>query len=826
MKHFIVHSHWEKDWIPNHVQARVDRMPWAAYTSKSNIKQQAKSGDVVWMVTEDPDKHGMPCICARLVLSKVLQHNRETDTYDRRYEQYTVQLLADRAYSDYCDPSLECPLVTVLGFWRQSPKQMCMISSVQSTGVDVVKELEGLWKKYRRPLQHHDVTQIGTSVSRPGIVEKATRESGMSLTLIEKIATRYAVGLEAGRVIRSGDFVTIRPKHVMTHDNTGAVMPKFRSIVGEGGRIADPHQPVFAIDHDIQNKTPENLAKYARIEAFAREQGVDFYPAGTGISHQIMIEQGYVVPGAMVVGSDSHSNMYGAMSALGTPVVRTDAAAIWARGKTWWQVPPIARVVLTGKLQPGVTGKDAIIALCGLFNNDEVLNHAVEFVGPGVAELSMSHRMSMANMTTEWGALAGVFPFDEVLRGFLIERAEYFVRGDRPGVRHPGSLGSFARKDVERWWDERLEADEGATYAVEIELDLSTVVPHVSGPNHVKTMTSLPEIEARRVSIQKAYLVSCTNARLEDFAEAAAAARGKTVAEGVEFYIAAASANIQSDAERLGYWKDLVDAGARPLPPGCGPCIGLGTGLVEAGEVAISATNRNFKGRMGSKDAEVYLGSPAVVAASAVAGYICSPMRFEPMRVKISIRSEPAADVQPGGMEIIPGFPDKVVGRALLLDADNLNTDGIYAGKWTYKDDMTPGQMAEVTFENYDPRFNGLYHGGDVIVSGRNFGTGSSREQAATALKHKGVPCVIAVSFSQTYKRNAFNNGFPVFECPALVAWLRQRFGGGDDPTIIGPEIEIDFASSQIRVPGEGESFPFAPLSTVAQELVVKGGVV
>jgi len=234
----------------------------------------------------------------------------------------------------------------------------------------------------------------------------------MGLTLVEKIATRHADGLAPGTVVRSGDFISIRPRHVMTHDNTGAVIPKFKQIGAT--TIADAAQPVFAIDHDIQNVTPKNLEKYANIEAFAHEHGIDFYPPGTGISHQVMVEQGYVVPGAMVVASDSHSNLYGAAAALGTPVVRTDAASIWATGVTWWQVPPVAKVLLKGSLTPGVVGKDVIIALCGLFNKDEVLNHAVEFVGDGVANLPMSARMTIANMTTEWGALAGVFPFDEV----------------------------------------------------------------------------------------------------------------------------------------------------------------------------------------------------------------------------------------------------------------------------------------------------------------------------------------------------------------------------------------------------------------------------
>jgi len=786
----------------------------------------------------------------------------------------------------------------------------------------------------------------------------------MGLTLVEKIATRYAVGLKPDQAARSGQIIRIRPKHVMTHDNTAAVIPKFKSIfeTGEEGgagvspAITHPHQPVFAIDHDIQNKTPENLGKYAKIEAFAREHGVDFYPAGTGISHQVMVEQGYAIPGALIVGSDSHSNLYGGVGALGTPVVRTDAACIWATGQTWWRVPPVARCVLSGRLKPGVVGKDVIIALCGLFNNDEVLNHAVEFVGEGARALSMDQRLSIANMTTEWGALAGVFPFDETLRDYLCARADYFGEGRRPGERREGSLGGYTREDVDRWWESaggtasqtvspddrrtdsksvpprdtgqgpvplhgaRLDSDPDAEYAIELELDLSTVIPHVSGPNEVKTMHSLPEMEERHVPIQKAYLLSCVNARFEDLAEAADVVRGKRVAEGVEFYVAAASSDVQARAEQSGHWQTLVDAGAIPLPSGCGPCIGLGTGLVEDGEVAISATNRNFKGRMGSRDAEVYLGSPGVVAASAIAGHICAPTRFECTEARISVRpglggqssdeprhaSELPAAHQPTGSgvqagagsslataspagrdarptssagsqaDIIQGFPESITGRCLLLPKDNMNTDGIYAGKWTYRDDLTPEQMAEVTFENYDPGFNEIYQPGDVIVSGRNFGTGSSREQAATALKLKGVPCVIAASFSETYRRNAFNNGFLCIECPDLIDHLAETLGLGqvvlrtqgagastrlpsgatpdpdetvDSPlTLVGPSLDIDFRASMVRVralaprPGPHTTehadrteppsvatepvaqFPFPPLSTVAQELVVAGG--
>lgn len=660
----------------------------------------------------------------------------------------------------------------------------------------------------------------------------------MPLTLVEKLATRHAEGLRPGEAANSGDFILIRPRHVMTHDNTGAVIPKFREIFKSAGlppKIHDPHQPVFAIDHDIQNTTPENLGKYAKIESFANEHGVDFYPAGTGISHQVMVEQGYVRPGSMVVGSDSHSNLYGALACLGSPVVRTDAASLWATGTTWWQVPPVARVVLKGSLRPGVVGKDVIVALCGIFNKDEVLNHAVEFAGEGIAALSIDQRMSIANMSTEWGALAGVFPFDERLREYLLKLAGSFAAPGRPGIRRPGSRSGYTRAEVEAWWNDRstLSADSGASYAVELEIDLSSIVPHVSGPNDVKTMTSLPEIEARHVKINKAWLMSCVNGRLEDLAVAADAVRGKHVAPGVEFYVAAASATIQRDAEKLGHWKALMDAGAIELPPGCGTCIGLGRGTIKAGEVGISATNRNFEGRMGDKNGLVYLGSPAVVAASAVAGHICSPTKFTPTTIASSIKaaapnaSKPAAQSGAKSFEVITGFPAVVRGRTWFLDKDNLNTDGIYAGKHTYNDSMTSEQMAAVIFENYDADFRTRAKPGDVVIGGLNFGTGSSREQAATALKHFGIPCVIAASFSETYKRNAFNNGFVVFECPALVSYIRSlKAAPAGTRTIDAGAIEIDFTKGTLTLShaGTSRSFSFPALSRVAQELVVVGG--
>src|SRR5215469_10562103 len=666
--------------------------------------------------------------------------------------------------------------------------------------------------------QHREGWRTGTrSASARRHPEPAKEVSAtMPQTIVEKLAQAH-LAEGPSRPLRTGDFVSIRPRYVMTHDNTSAVMSKFKGIGAK--KIHDPRQVVFTLDHDIQNKDEANQKKYRSIEAFGKEHGVDFYPAGSGIGHQIMVERGYVVPGSFVVASDSHSNMYGALGAVGTPIVRTDAAAVWATGEFWWQIPRSVEVTLEGKLPEGATGKDVIITLCGLYNHDEVLNAAIEFTGPGVASLSMDARFSISNMSTEWGPIVGWFPVDEVTVAYLRRISD---RLKAHGIER------FSKVDIQKWATNPPQPDRGATYAAKITLDLAQVTPHISGPDTVQVMQSLAQMERKRVAIQRAYLISCVNSRLEDLEAAARVLKGKKIAPSVKFYLSAASKWVQDEAEKRGIWQVLTEAGAHPLPAGCGPCIGLGVGLLEKGEVGISATNRNFKGRMGSRDAQCYLASPEVVAASAVAGYICGPHQFgdrNPERHYTELATNGSAG--PEKVEILEGFPDRVRGRLVFMPQDNVNTDAIYGKDYTYRDDMTKEMMAKVVMENYDPQFAGRTEAGDVIVGGFNFGTGSSREQAVTCLKAKGIPMVIAASFSQTYLRNAYNNGFLCVAVPELVKRLRQQFAApiaAKEKTIIhGDAIDIDFTSSVIT--WCGERFTFPALGSVPKSLVIAEGV-
>lgn len=227
----------------------------------------------------------------------------------------------------------------------------------------------------------------------------------LAQTLTEKIVQRHATGLPEGKLVRSGDYITFRPQHCMTHDNTSPVSQKFKSMGAT--KVQKPEQIVICLDHNIQDTSPSNLKKYDQVKAFAAQHGLSFFPAGRGIGHQIVVEEGFAWPGTMVVASDSHAVHYGALGCLGTPVVRTDASAIWALSQTWWQVPPVARVNFLGTLPPGVRGKDVITALCGLFK-DDVLNHSIEFAGSEetLKSLPMDCRMAISNMACEWGGLS------------------------------------------------------------------------------------------------------------------------------------------------------------------------------------------------------------------------------------------------------------------------------------------------------------------------------------------------------------------------------------------------------------------------------------
>ncbi|KAI5465027.1 aconitase a/isopropylmalate dehydratase [Mariannaea sp. PMI_226] len=695
--------------------------------------------------------------------------------------------------------------------------------------------------------------------------------AGIPQTLTEKIFQQYAVGLPPGKKVQSGSYITLAPHHCMTHDNTRAVMNKMRDMGVT--KIHDSNQLVFCIDHDVQNRSAANLKKYAEIEEFAKEHGVYFRGAGEGIGHQHMIEQGFAWPQTVAVASDSHSNTYGGVSCLGTPVVRTDAASIWATGRTWIQLPPVAKVTFTGILPPGVTGKDIIIALASLFSQDQVLNHAIEF--SGAESIPIDYRLTVANMTTEWGALSGLFPVDEMLISWLRAKATTSAMFETP------TKARINHERIDELIRNRLVADPGATYAKELYLNLSTLSPFVAGPNSVKIANPVSKLEGENISIDKAYLLSCTNGRSSDFASAAQVFReaskdGKPakIAPGVKLYMAAASVAEMEASKEAGDWQVLLDAGADALEPGCGACIGLGKGLLEDGETGISASNRNYKGRMGSTKAKAYLASPEVVAASALQGKIAGPgwyqkpegvekviigegsgdfvadktLAIENALDQLISQAESMIEVAEGPNEqsdsptstaaegeavtdILPGFPEKVEGEIIFCDADNINTDGIYPGKYTYQDNLSKEQMAKVCMENYDLEFQNIAKPGDILVAGYSFGSGSSREQAATSILAKGIPLVVSGSFSNIFSRNSINNALMGVEMPQLITRLREVYKDAAEKPLTrrtGWKLLWDLRRSKVVITEkDGSSWEqkVGELPPNVQEIIAKGGL-
>jgi homoaconitate hydratase len=621
-------------------------------------------------------------------------------------------------------------------------------------------------------------------------------------TLVEAIASRHLVDGPRDRAVRAGDLVTLTPARTMSHDNTSAILSRFKSFGAT--RVLHPERCVVALDHDVQNRSEAHLEKYRAIEAFARGAGMVFHPAGSGIGHQIMVERLYVRPGELVVAADSHATTYGALGALGLPVARSDAAGIWATGIFWWEIPETVRVVFEGRLPAGACGKDVALVLCALYP-DDVFGAAVEYAGPGVATLSMDDRLTIANMAAEWGAACGVFPADATCAAWIAERANALGRPATPAT-------------------PPLRPDADASYAATISLDLARVGPHVAGPDSLSRATPVARLEGERIRIDKAYLVSCANGRASDLESAARVLRGRTVAPGVELYVAAASADVQREAERSGAWSALLASGARPLPTGCGPCIGLGAGLLASGETGISASNRNFKGRMGADDARCYLASPAVVAASAAEGFIRGVDAEAPAPDARRIERHGGAMRRVHERSRVAGFPESLEGRAVVFLRDGIDTDALCPSRLVYRDDATPEELAEGVLHTLAPGLAARLRRGDVLVAGLRFGIGSSREQAARSLRAAGIAAVVAGSLAPVFRRNAYNNGLLAIEAPALVEALAAPPDGNNTVPWFSPApIRIDLVSGTIVLGEVRVTFP--PLPEVAQRLLAAGGL-
>jgi homoaconitate hydratase family protein len=400
------------------------------------------------------------------------------------------------------------------------------------------------------------------------------------------------------KAARAGELVTCKPDRLLMHDNAAAITDKVAKDMAEFG-IADPEQPVIVLDHVIPASDEKTATSHKKIREFVKKYGIKhFYDIGTGVCHQVMVEKGLVLPGMLAVGSDSHTCSYGAVNAFATGIDRTEAAALLLTGQTWFKVPETIRVTLNGRLPEMVSAKDLILTIIGKVGADGADYCSVEFWGD-ISHLTVDDRFTIANMGVEMGAKNAVFPVDEMTKGYL------------QGI-------GVKRMSWNPEW-----ADEGATYRQELSWNLAEIVPAIAVPHKVDKYKPVTELAGTEV--QQCLIGTCTNGRASDLAVAAAILCGKKVSPNTRLLILPASRTELEEALDAGDIETLINAGAVLLPPGCGPCLGAHQGCLAPGEKCLSTSNRNFKGRMGCKDAEIYLASPATVAATALTGKITDP---------------------------------------------------------------------------------------------------------------------------------------------------------------------------------------------------------
>ena len=413
------------------------------------------------------------------------------------------------------------------------------------------------------------------------------------MTMAEKILAAHA-GLDE---VKPGQLIECDLDLVLANDVTAPLAIKtareITDAVFDAGKIA------LVPDHYAPNKDIKSAEQAKIVREFAREQGIShYYEVGCmGVEHALLPEQGVVGPGDLIIGADSHTCTYGALGAFSTGVGSTDAGVGMAVGKAWFKVPETILFKVEGALAPGVTGKDVILHIIGMIGVDGALYKAIEFTGSAIEGLSMDERLTICNMAVEAGAKAGLIPVDDVARAYLDGRVE------RPYTVHA--------------------SDPDAEYSQVIEIDAADIVPTVAFP-HLPSNTR-PVSEARDVRIDQAVIGSCTNGRLEDMRQVAAVLKGRKVAPGVRCIVIPATQKVYRQCIEEGLTDIFLDANCAVSTPTCGPCLGGHMGVLAAGERAVTTTNRNFVGRMGHPDSEVYLASPAVAAASAVLGHIGLP---------------------------------------------------------------------------------------------------------------------------------------------------------------------------------------------------------
>ena len=595
----------------------------------------------------------------------------------------------------------------------------------------------------------------------------------MAQTMVEKI-----IAAHSDRTVGPGEIVDVAIDARLARDFGGASVVKNLDEHGLG--IDRPGQTFFTFDCNPGGSDQKYAANQQICRQFARANEIQVYDINSGIGTHLAIDEGLIFPGGTLVSTDSHANIVGAVGAFGQGMGDLDIAHAFARGKVWFKVPPTVRVTLTGRLPQAVAPKDLALFLLKHFGAAGLLGCACEVYGEAAEQLDLSGRITVASLATEMGGIIILFPPDEV----IIERFRSAGREFTPAF-----------------------ADPGAAYTEEVELDVSGLEPLISRPGHPDDVVTVAQAKGQK--IDSAFVGSCTNGRYEDLEEVARILKGRKVAPGVVLKIVPATDAIWRRCLQEGLLAVFKEAGALVGNAGCAGCAAGQIGQNGPGEVTVSTGNRNFPGKQGR--GEVWLASPATTAASAVAGHITTaddipdrPSQFKGSRP----RPEPKAAPETGER------PTRIKGRIWAVARDNIDTDMIYHNRHLAVTD--PEEMGQYAFGNLEgwEDFSARAEPGDIIVTGSNFGCGSSRQHAVDCFRALGVGAVIARSFGAIYERNAINSGLPI-----MTADL-DRLGLQD-----GDELEVDFVSGQIRRVDSGEAVEGTPFSQVQISIYKRGSL-
>ncbi|MFC2086349.1 aconitase/3-isopropylmalate dehydratase large subunit family protein [Bacteroidota bacterium] len=571
-----------------------------------------------------------------------------------------------------------------------------------------------------------------------------------------------------------GSIIFRKPDIVLTHDNTASIKKTFEKMGGV--KVADPHQMLIVLDHNAPPTNAKIATQYQEIREIVKDQGIDkFYDAGKGICHQIMSY--HAKPKMIIVGSDSHTCTAGAFNAMAAGIDRTEAAGIWKRGETWFRVPESIKITLKGKLSEGVYAKDISLWIIGMIGSDGANYNSVEYHGDGVKTLSISERMTLANLASEMGAKNAVFPADEILAEF------------------------YDKKEIDGIW-----ADADAEYVKEIEIDLSKIFPLVAAPHHVDNVKALAEVKGTK--LQQGFIGTCTNGRLDDIRIATEILDGNKVAEGFQLLVTPASQEIYMQALEEGLITKLIKAGANILSSSCGPCLGTGQGIPADGYIVISTANRNFLGRMGNKEAQIYLASPANVAYSAIKGEIADSREID------ANDKFPYSKEQSSTVAIEKNDNRRIENVWNYSDVDNLNTDQMFAGNLTYNILSSEGDaIMPHLFKGFDDSFTEKVKNGDIIVAGDNFGCGSSREHPSVGLAYAGVKAVIVKSVNRIFYRSAVNQGLALIVNKEVVDAYKP-----------GAKVDVDFTNGIVKL--NNKDFKIGALPDKLMQIIEKKGLV